>query len=254
MAHISLAVHEHVGTITIERPEKKNAMTYGMLTELGRAFAAASDDDAVRAVVLTGVPGAFCAGTDLSDLDATPLEERSRGGLGTSSFLDCPKPVVAAVDGPAVGMGAEFTSLCDVRVAGEGARFGWVFVHRGLVPDTGAGTWVLPRIVGPQQAARLLFAGEIIDAGEALRIGFVHEVVPTAAVLDRAQEIAASFTVGSPFAVRATKQLLYAGLGRDFAGHVADNRAVLERCFASADHREGVAAFLERRPPAFTGH
>ena len=150
-------------------------------------------------------------------------------------------------------MGAEFTSLCDVRVASDQARFGWVFVHRGLVPDTGAGTWILPRLVGPQTAARLLFAGDIIDAAEARRIGFVDDVVSSATVVGRAQEVAATFTAGSPFAVRETKRLLYAGLGRDWPAHVADNRAAMARCFASGDHREGVAAFLERRPPAFTG-
>lgn len=254
MASITLHVHDHVGTITIDRPEKRNAMTYGMLTELGRAFSEASADDAVRAIVLTGVPGAFCAGTDLSDLEATSPEERSRGGLGTSAFHECPKPVVAAIDGPAVGMGAEFASLCDVRVASERARFGWVFVHRGLVPDTGAGTWILPRLVGPEAAARLLFAGDIIDAAEATRLGFLHELMPGEEVLARAQEIAATFTAGSPFAIRETKRLLYAGLGRDWAAHVADNREVMARCFASADHHEGVAAFLERRPPRFTGN
>ncbi len=253
MAFITLRVHDGVGTITIDRPEKRNAMTYRMLTELGQAFRDASADDAVRAVVLTGVPGAFCAGTDLSDLEATSPEERSRGGLGTSSFQDCPKPVVAAIDGPAVGMGAEFASLCDVRVASERARFGWVFVHRGLIPDTGAGTWILPRLVGPEAAARLLFAGDIIDAAEAARLGFLHELVSGDDVVARAQAIAASFTAGSPFAIRETKRLLYAGLGRDWATHVADNREVLARCFASDDHREGVAAFLERRPPRFTG-
>jgi enoyl-CoA hydratase/carnithine racemase len=253
VAFITLSVSEHVGTITIDRPEKRNAMTYGMLTELGQAFSAASADDDVRAIVLTGVAGAFCAGTDLSDLDATPAEERSRGGLGTTAFQDCPKPVVAAVDGPAVGMGAEFASLCDLRVGSERARFGWVFVHRGLVADTGAGTWILPRLVGPQAAARLLFAGDIIDAAEALRLGFLHELVPSDGVVARAQEIAATFTTGSPFAIRETKRLLYAGLGRDWSAHVADNREVMARCFASNDHREGVTAFLERRDPVFTG-
>lgn len=253
MSHISLAVDQGVGTITVDRPEKKNAMTYAMLGDLGRAFEQAADDPDVRAVVFTGVPGAFCAGTDLSDLDATPEEERGQGGLGRQAFLDCPKPVVAAIDGPAVGMGVEFASMCDVRVASDRARFGWVFVHRGLVPDTGAGTWLLPRLVGVEHAARLVFSGDIIDAAEAQRIGFLTEVTSPDDVLERATTIARRFAEGSPFAIRQSKRLLYEGLGRDWTTHRQANRHAIEACFASDDHREGVASFLERRPARFTG-
>ncbi len=253
MGYISLSVDGGVGTITVDRPEKRNAFNYAMLGELGAAFEEAADRDDVRAVVFTGVPGAFCAGTDLSDLDATPQEERSRGGLGNRSFLDCPKPVVAAIDGPAVGMGAEFASMCDVRVASDQARFGWVFVHRGLVPDTGAGTWLLPRLVGVENANRLVFSGEIIGADEAARIGFVSAVTTSDEVVGTATEIARRFTAGSPFAVRESKRLMYEGLGRDWPSHQGANRDVMTRCFASDDHREGVASFLERRPAVFTG-
>ncbi|MGF1599893.1 MAG: enoyl-CoA hydratase/isomerase family protein [Acidimicrobiales bacterium] len=253
MSYISLEVADRVGTITIDRPEKKNAITYAMLGELGRAFEAATNDDEVRAIVFTGVPGSFCAGTDLSDLDATPEDERANGGLGRHAFMDCPKPVVAAIDGAAVGMGVEFASMCDVRVASDRARFGWVFVHRGLVPDTGAGTWLLPRLVGVEQAARLVFSGDIVDAAEAARIGFVSEVSSSESVVERATAVARRFAEGSPFAVQETKRLLYDGIGRDWAAHVHANRAVMARCFASDDHREGVASFLERRPARFTG-
>jgi enoyl-CoA hydratase/carnithine racemase len=253
MSHISLAVDDRVGTITIDRPEKKNAMTYAMLGELGRAFEAATNDPAIRAIVLTGVPGSFCAGTDLSDLDATPEAQRSQGGLGNCSFLDCPKPIVAAIDGAAVGMGVEFASMCDVRIASDRARFGWVFVHRGLVPDTGAGTWLLPRLVGVEQAARLVFSGDIIVASEAERIGFVSEVTSPDDVLERAVAVARRFAEGSPFAIGEAKRLLYDGIGRDWPTHLASNREAMARCFASDDHREGVASFLERRPASFTG-
>lgn len=253
MTYISLAVADGVGTITIDRPEKRNAMTYSMLGELGRAFESATNDSEVHAIVLTGVPGSFCAGTDLSDLDATPEDERSRGGLGQHSFLDCPKPIVAAIDGAAVGMGVEFASMCDVRIASDRSRFGWVFVHRGLVPDTGAGTWLLPRLIGVEQAARLVFSGDIVDAAEAQRIGFVSEVTSPDDVLERATAVARRFAEGSPFAIREAKRLLYDGIGRDWRSHLAANREAMARCFASDDHREGVASFLERRPANFTG-
>jgi 2-(1,2-epoxy-1,2-dihydrophenyl)acetyl-CoA isomerase len=257
---IRYEVDDRVATITIDRPEKRNAMTYAVLREFHEAVARAGADDAVHAVVLTGAGGAFCAGTDLSDLAATPEEDRSGAGRPRDGsraepwpLVACPKPVVAAVDGPAVGMGAEFATQCDVRLASDRARFGWNFVQRGLVPDTGAGSFLLPRLIGPSAALRLLLSGELIDAAEALRLGFVAAVVRPDELAAAAEAEARRYPAASPFAVRRVKALVYAGLARPVDEHLRETGALLEECFRSEDHREGVAAFLERREARFTG-
>jgi enoyl-CoA hydratase/carnithine racemase len=257
---IRYEVDDRVATITIDRPEKRNAMTYAVLREFHEAVARAGADDAVHAVVLTGAGGAFCAGTDLSDLAATPEEDRSGAGRPRDGsraepwpLVACPKPVVAAVDGPAVGMGAEFATQCDVRLASDRARFGWNFVQRGLVPDTGAGSFLLPRLIGPSAALRLLLSGELIDAAEALRLGFVAAVVRPDELAAAAEAEARRYLAASPFAVRRVKALVYAGLARPVDEHLRETGALLEECFRSEDHREGVAAFLERRAARFTG-
>jgi enoyl-CoA hydratase/carnithine racemase len=258
MGFISYSASDGIGTITIDRPEKKNAMTFAMLNELWDALDEGAADDGARALILTGVPGAFCAGTDLSDLQGTPEDQRGAQGArkvrAAAPLMACPKPIVCAIDGPAIGMGAEFTSMCDVRIATPRSKFGWVFVHRGLVPDTGAGTWILPRLIGVQNTARLLFSGEIITGEEAASLGYVAALVEPDELQAAARTEAARFAVGSPFAIGETKALLYAGLGRSFDEHAKENRAVMERCFHSEDHKEGVASFLERRAPNFTGH
>ena len=141
-----------------------------------------------------------------------------------------------------------------MRIAGESARIGWVFVHRGLVPDTAAGTWLLSRIVGLQEAARLLFSGEIIGAERALQIGYVLEVVPDDQLMDRAMALAASVSQGSPLSAGEIKRLLYRGLTRDAREHISDSSATITRMFASDDFKEGVRAFLEKRPAVWTGH
>jgi enoyl-CoA hydratase len=151
-------------------------------------------------------------------------------------------------------MGAEFTSQCDVRIATSRARFAWNFVHRGLVPDTGAGTWLLPRLIGPQAALRLLYSGEFLGAEEALAIGYVARVVEPDQLLDAAREEARRYLAGSPFSQRLIKDLVYRGLERSLADHIRNHVPALQACFASQDHKEGVAAFLERREPRFTGH
>ena len=261
---IRYEVDDGVATITIDRPEKRNAMTYAILGQFNQAITDAGADDAVRAVIITGAGGAFCAGTDLSDLQSTP--EDQRGGRGAESRPDggaaprtawpivaCPKPVIAAVDGAAAGMGAEFATQCDVRIASTRARFAWIFVLRGLVADTGAGTFLLPRQIGVTAALRLLYSGEFIDAEEALRLGFVSAVVEPDDLLAAANAEARRFLAGSPFAVRRTKQLVYEGLTASVGDHIRSTGKLLEECFHSDDHREGVAAFLERRAPNFTG-
>ncbi|HZM39882.1 MAG TPA: enoyl-CoA hydratase/isomerase family protein [Acidimicrobiales bacterium] len=259
MGHIRYEVSDRVATVTIDRPEKRNAMTYAILAEFHEAIHRAGSDESVGAVVLTGAGGAFCAGTDLADLAETPEDQRSGRGRDQPAarvpwpIVACPKPVIAAVDGPAVGMGAEFATQCDVRVASTRARFGWIFVLRGLVADTGAGTFLLPRLIGPTAAMRLLFSGEIIDASEALQLGFVTQVVEPDDLAAAAEDEAQRYLNASPFAVRRTKELVYGGMFRPVDEHLRETARMLEECFRSEDHREGVAAFLERRPAAFTG-
>jgi len=256
--HIRYDVDEDIATITIDRPEKRNAMTYAMLAEFISTVRTAGADDAARVIIVTGAGGAFCAGTDLADLNTVPGE--SRGVRGSAEETDvwwplaaCPKPVIAAVDGAAVGMGAEFTSQCDVRIASTRARFAWNFVHRGLVPDTGAGTWLLPKIVGLPAALRLLYSGDFLGAEEALAIGYVARVTEPEELMDAAREEAVRYLAGSPFSHKLIKDLVYRGLERDLGEHMRHHVEALRASFRSEDHKEGVASFLERREPRFTG-
>jgi enoyl-CoA hydratase/carnithine racemase len=233
-------------------------MTYGVLREFRAAITRAATDDAALAVIITGSGGAFCAGTDLSDLQGTPVEDRHSRGTSEEAapawfIQQCLKPVIAAVDGPAVGMGAEFSSQCDVRIATSRARFAWNFVHRGLVPDTGAGTWLLPKIIGLTPALRLVLSGDFLSADEALALGYVTEVVEPEALLDAARAEAKKLTRGAPLAGRAAKELMYKAYERGLPEHLTQNREVMEKMFATEDHREGVASFLERREPRFVG-
>ncbi len=247
-----------IATVTINRPEKRNAMTFAMLAEFIETIRRAGADDEARVVIVTGSGGSFCAGTDLADLNTIPGETRPVRGDAEESdvwwpLVSCPKPVIGAIDGPAVGMGAEFTSQCDVRIASTNARFAWNFAHRGLVPDTGAGTWLLPRIVGLPIALRLLYSGEFLTANEALAIGYVARVVQAEELADTARQEAERFLVASPFSHRLMKELVYRGLERDLGEHMRSHVEALQACFRSEDHKEGVAAFLEKREAHFTG-
>ncbi len=247
-----------IGTITIDRPAKRNAMTYAMLGDFIALVAEAGADERTSVLIITGVPGAFCAGTDLADLATIPGETRGLRGSSADHDLwwpivQCPKPTICAIDGPAIGMGAEFTSQCDLRLASTNARFAWNFAHRGLVPDTGAGTWLLPRIVGVQNALRLTYTGEMIDAAEALRLGYVLDVVGPDDLAGRARALAEQIAVGSPHSHRLIKQLTYQGLTASVDEHMGRHTTAMAASFKSDDHREGVASFLERRPAHFTG-
>jgi enoyl-CoA hydratase len=258
VGHIHYEVAEGVATVTIDRPEKRNAMTYAVLGDFIETVGRAGDDPEARVVIVTGVPGAFCAGTDLSDLSSVPGEQRGLRGEAHERnrwwpLVQCPKPTIAAVDGPAVGMGAEFTSQCDLRLATPNARFAWNFAHRGLVPDTGAGSWLLPRIVGHQHAMRLLYTGDFLGADEALALGYVLAVVSPEDLLTAARELAQRILAGSPLSHRLVKELVYEGYGKDVGEHMEAHTRALAACFKSEDHREGVASFLERRPAKFTG-
>jgi enoyl-CoA hydratase len=258
MSAILYDAKDGIATITINRPEKRNAMSFAVLSDFIEATKRASADDAARVVIVTGSGGSFCAGTDLSDLASRPPENRGLRGRADETerwwpLVVCAKPVIAAVDGAAVGMGAEFTSQCDVRIASTRARFAWNFSHRGLVPDTGAGTWLLPRLLGASRALELLYSGRFVDAQEALALGYVLKVVEPEKLADEARSLAASFLQGSPLSQRLIKELVYQSETRDFAQHMDAHTAAMKTCFASEDHREGVASFLERRPAKFVG-
>jgi enoyl-CoA hydratase len=257
--HIKYAVDaEGIATITIDRAEKRNAMTYAMLFAFIDAVKAAGADENVRVVIVTGSGGTFCAGTDLADLATIPGETRGvRGGANEEGkwwpLVACPKPVIGAIDGFAVGMGAEFSSQCDVRIVTDRAKFAWNFAHRGLVPDTGAGSWLLPRIIGPSRALRLLYSGDFLEAAEAQTIGYANQLVAPEALMDAAMAEARRYLKSSPFSIRRMKELVWRGLERDVGEHMAAHVTALSACFKSNDHKEGVASFLEKRPARFTG-
>lgn len=257
--HIKYEVDsDGVAVITIDRPEKRNAMTYAMLGAFTQKVAEAGADPKARVLIVTGGGGTFCAGTDLADLATIPGE--TRGVRGTAEekgkwwpLIACPKPVIGAIDGSAVGMGAEFTVQCDVRIVTNRARFAWNFAHRGLVPDTGAGSWVLPRLIGPSRALRLLYSGDFLDAQTAHDIGYANELVAPETLMTAAYAEARKYLASSPFSLTRMKQLVWQGLARDLDGHMAAHVQAMQECFKSNDHREGVASFLEKRPAQFTG-
>lgn len=246
-----------VAVVTIDHPERRNALSQAMRTALAEAMRAADDDAEVRAIVLTGAGDrAFAAGGDVAELARRTLEEQRRvmeDGSVFGAVARVRAPIVAAINGLCLGGGLELALACDLRIAAPHARFGQPEVALGIIPG-GGGTQLLPRVVGLGQALRLVLTGEIVDAAEALRIGLVHEVVPAdVSVLDRALAVAATIAGQGPIAVRAAKAATWRALDLPLEEGRANERALFERCYASEDRHEGVAAFLEKRAPRFTG-
>ena len=265
-----------IATLTLHRPDALNAFTVTMSRELERFFLDAARDDTIRAIVVTGSGRAFCAGMDLSaegnvfglDEDAapTPADLRERlteepfqsgvrdtGGKVTLAIHACPKPVIAAINGPAVGIGATMTLAMDIRLASTKARIGFVFGKLGIVPEA-ASSWFLPRIVGIQQALEWVYSAEILTAEQALSGRLVRSVHEPDDLLDAAYGLARSFVVGrSPVALGLAKQLLYrnSAVAHPLDAHRADSLAMWHA--SVGDGKEGVAAFLEKRDPEFTG-
>jgi 2-(1,2-epoxy-1,2-dihydrophenyl)acetyl-CoA isomerase len=254
MQEIRYEVAERVATLTIDRPAKRGAMTYAMLEEFTARIDEAGHDPDVTVLLVTGVPGSFCAGIDLADLAGRSPDERGAvRSREIPALMECPKPVLCAVDGMAVGMGAEFATQADLRLVSTRARFRWNFVHRGLVSDTGAGSWLLPRQIGTPAALRLLYTGDDLGADEAVALGFAVSAHSPEELPEAARALAVKIATASPFALARTKKLVLDGAGIGMAEHVAATREALAECFASEDHAEGVASFLERRPARFTG-
>ena len=259
---IRYEVQDHVLTITLHRPDRLNAFTGTMARELIEAFDRADADDDVRAVVVTGEGRAFCAGADLGaggetfdwrDRQAEGDVPRDTGGMVTLRIFASTKPVIAAINGPAVGVGITMTLPMDVRLAAEGAKIGFVFARRGIVPEA-CSSWFLPRVVGISQAMEWCATGRVFTAEEALAGGLVRSVHPPGEVLGAARELAGEIAEhAAPVSVALTRRLLWTNLGAEhpMAAHRADSRAMFSRG-QSDDAREGVTSFLEKRPAQFS--
>ncbi|MDQ2724604.1 MAG: enoyl-CoA hydratase-related protein [Actinomycetota bacterium] len=262
---IRLDVDAGVATLTLDRPDRLNAFTGAMAKEILAAFDRIDADDDIRAVVVTGAGRAFCAGADLSEgadtfnaaaRGITSVEGRARrdtGGVVTLRIFECLKPVIAAINGHAVGVGASMTLPMDVRLIAEDAKMGFVFAARGIVPD-GAASWFLPRVVGISQALEWCLTGRVFPAAEALAGGLVAAVVPGAELLPRARALAAEMAANvGPVSAAITRQLLWRMQAADhpMVAHRVDSQAIAETG-AMADAAEGVMAFLEKRPASWT--
>lgn len=272
-------VSEHILTLTLNRPDRLNAFTGKMMEELIAAFDQADADNDVRAIIVTGAGRAFCAGADLSqgaktfdfaarsdrpDKQGTPQRPdgsidyshesvRDGGGRVSLRIFECLKPVIAAINGPAVGVGATMLLPMDIRLASTEARFGFVFARRGITPEA-CSSWFLPRAVGISQALEWTFTGRVFPAQEALDGGLVRKVVTPDALMPTARALAREIADNAaPVSVALSRQMMWRMLGADhpMEAHKVDSRAIYARGRA-ADAKEGINAFLEKRAPAFT--
>lgn len=244
-----------VGVVTINRPEARNALTFDTYAQLEHAVRSTT----ARCLVITGADPAFCSGDDVKQIMAAAgdkvsadLRDQPRLTPAADALLGTDIPVIAAVNGPAVGWGMELALLADIRVASDRARFGELFVKRGLCCDV-AGIGRLASLVGRERAAELLFTGRVVDAGEAASMGLVSRVVPHEQLMAAAMELAGEIAANPPLAVRKLKEGLRIALDPDWSSLGAWVSRSLSELFRTEDHREGVAAFLEKRPPSFRG-
>ena len=245
-------------TITLNRPEARNALDLTMRQELLAVLDDIEADAVVRVVILTGSGGHFCAGGDVKTMRQkrhTAAEGRGRVELLNAMVLrlvNFPKPTIAMVDGYAVGAGSNLALCCDLIVASDRARFGELFWKIGLVPD-GGGTWLLPRVVGLARAKELIFTAEVIDAAEAERIGLVNRVVPVAELEQATLALAEKIAAGPPAVLKMAKHMVNRAATSDLASALDLEAFSQGIAIASEDHQEGLAAFFDKRPPKFTG-
>ncbi|WP_328682422.1 enoyl-CoA hydratase/isomerase family protein [Streptomyces sp. NBC_00343] len=259
-AEVTHATAGGVAYLTLNRPEALNAITPAQRDRLITLLGEASADPSVRAVVLTGTGRGFCAGADLRGGGSSG--ERIAGDVARTirqgaqrliaAVLDCEKPVIAAVNGTAAGLGAQLALACDLVLAAESAKFIEVFVRRGLVPD-GGGAYLLPRLIGPQRAKELMFFGDTVSAADAERLGLVNRVVPDEELEKTARDWAERLATGPTRALALTKQLVNASLDSDRTTAFAAEAAAQEINMTTEDAREGMASFVERRSPEYRG-
>ena len=263
-SQIQLSVSENIATITLNRPEKLNAFTNIMLHEIIAAFDLTDDDDDVRAVIVTGAGRAFCAGADLSsggetfsrggsDVQGVSGVPRDGGGLVSLRIFNSKKPVIGAINGPAVGVGVTMTLPMDIRLASNTSKFGFVFTRRGIVTEA-CSSWFLPRVVGISRATEWVFTGRMVGPDEAKESGLVRSVHAPEDLLSAARAIASEIAKNTaPVSVAMSRQMLWRMLGaaHPMEAHRAESRGIMLRG-SSADAREGVTSFLEKRAANFT--
>ncbi len=263
-SQIQYSVIENIATITLNRPEKLNAFTNKMLHEIIAAFDLTDADDSVRAVIVTGAGRAFCAGADLSlggetfsrggsDVQGVGGVPRDGGGLVSLRIFNSKKPVIGAINGPAVGVGVTMTLPMDIRLASNTSKFGFVFTRRGIVTEA-CSSWFLPRVVGISRATEWVFTGRMVSPDEAKESGLVRSVHAPEDLLTAARAIAAEIALNTaPVSVSLSRQMLWRMLGAShpMEAHRAESRGIMQRG-NSADAREGVTSFLEKRAANFT--
>ena len=251
--HIAYDVVDGIATITLDRPERLNAFTLVMQREICAALDEVDADDAVRAVVFTGAGRGFCAGVDLGTPGSKfEPDAQGRGGAVTLRIYRCRKPVIGAINGPAVGVGVSMTLPMDVRLASSTARFGFVFSRRGLIPD-GVSGWFLPRLVGMSVAAEWCYSGRLFDADEALHTGLVRSVHPPQQLCDRARELALAMTRhSSAVSIATTRAMLWHMQSEPDPAAAYETESRLSNWLGrQPDAAEGIGAFLEKREPRF---
>ena len=254
-------VKDGIATLTLNRPERLNALGDTLRDDLQDAVTRASSDPEVRVVIVTGAGRGFCSGGDVKAMSerkesgaGRPLMEKVAPGrdLTVQALRETPKPVIAAVNGAAAGAGCNLALCCDIRLASTAAKFSQAFVKRGLHPDWG-GTYFLPRIVGTAKACELIFTGEVIDAQEALRLGIVSSVHAPEELMPAALALARKFADGPPIAIRLAKRAIYHNLECDLRQALEFETFAQNICFETEDAREGIRAFVDKRAPAFRG-
>ena len=250
MAFVEVTKKDHIAVVTMNRPEALNALNEQVLRDLNAALDAVEANDEVLVVILTGAGRSFVAGADIGQMkDLTPVQAKKFGSYGNQVFLkleNFPKPVIAAVNGFALGGGCELSMACDIRLASEKAKFGQPEVGLGITPGF-SGTQRLPRRVGVAKAKELIFSGKQIGAEEAKRIGLVNEVYAAEELLNKAVEMAKSFTANAPIAVKYSKACIDRGMQMDIDNGIALENELFAMCFATEDQKEGMGAFLEKR-------
>jgi enoyl-CoA hydratase/carnithine racemase len=252
---VTLSVDEGIATVRLDRPPM-NALNAAVQEQLRSVATELSRDDEVRAVILYGGEKVFAAGADIKEMAAMSYVDMAARAPALSSAFDAiariPKPVVAAITGYALGGGCELALACDWRVAAEDAKLGQPEINLGIIPGAG-GTQRLARLIGPARAKDLVLSGRLVDAAEALRIGLVDQVVPAAEVYPAARQLVARYANGPAQAVRAAKAAIDGGLSMDLAAGLAWESQLFAALFATDDRAEGMAAFVEKRKPKFTG-